>query len=138
MDKKAKALETFATWYEDLPVYAASGGPARGTIGAALVVLDRLQNQYDLNLSAHRAAGQSQISGVSKASVARILAEFGETRPYLQEGGRTNRGGPGDIGKMLAALKSARLESLPTEERNQTLKDLQGFLVEKVREFHNR
>lgn len=138
MDKQGKALEAFAAWYEGLPVYSASGGPARGTIGAALVVLDRLKNQYDLALSAHRAAGQSQIIGVSSASVARILAEFGETRPFLKEGGRTNRGGPGDIEKMLVKLKSAKLESLPVEERNQTLRILQGFLVEKVRQFHNR
>ncbi|MBL8168019.1 MAG: DUF4928 family protein [Acidobacteria bacterium] len=138
MNEMSKALGAFAVWYKGLSVYPASGGPARGTIGAALVVLDRLKTQYNLKLSAHRAAGQSQISGVSSAAVARILAEFGETRPFLKEGGRTNRGGPGDIEKMLASIAVAQLERLPAEERNEILKALQGFLVDRVREFHNR
>ena len=100
MDKQQTAIELFIKWYEALPTYPASGGPARGTISAALVVLDRLMNDYDLHLSSHRAGGQSQIRGASKSAAARILAGFGESRPFLKEGGRTNRGGPVDIEKM--------------------------------------
>ncbi|MBS1786400.1 MAG: DUF4928 family protein [Acidobacteria bacterium] len=138
MGKQQTAIELFRKWYEALQVYSTSGGPARGTIGAALVVLERLTTEYDLRLSAHRAAGQSQIRGVSQSAVAQILLEFGETRPFLKEGGRTNRGGPGDIEKMLSSLQQAGLESLALEKRNSILKSLQQFLVEKVREFHNR
>jgi len=138
MTPREKALQDFSGWYDSLPVHRPSGGPARGTIAATLVVLDRLKNTFDLNLDSHRAAGKSQIKGVGSAAVARILREFGETRPFLKEGGRTNRGGPGDIAKMLAALKAAGLQQTPPKQRIQVLIELQRFLVEKVREFHSR
>lgn len=138
MSKPQLAFENFKTWYEELPIYPVSGGPARGTIGAALVVLERLITDYDLSLASHRAAGESQIKGVGKAAVARILAKYGETRAFLNEGGRTNRGVPRDIGKMLDALKRAKLETLSSDQREQILAKLQHFLVDKVCEFHKR
>lgn len=138
MKARERALEVFGAWYEELPTHQASGGPARGTIGAALVVLDRLKDTFDLSLDSHRAKGESQIKGAGGGAVKRILAEFGEIRPFLKEGGRTNRGGPRDIGKMLDALRSIQLDQLSIHERNQILTDLQEFLVAKVREFHNR
>ncbi len=138
MEVKDRALKVFESWYKKLPVHKPSGGPARGTIGAALIVLDRLKGDFDLNLESHRAAGQSQIKGASGAAVSRILSKFVENRPFIKEGGRTNRGGPGDIGKMLEAIGTTRLEHLTTVERNEVLEYLQLFLVEKVREYHNR
>jgi hypothetical protein len=138
MKSKDKAIYAFKQWYDALPIHKPSGGPARGTIGAALVVLERLKDTFDLNLDSHRAAGQSQIKGASGAAVARILSRNGETRPFIKEGGRTNRGGPGDIGKMLDAIGTARLDRLTANERNDILDELQLFLVDKVREFHNR
>lgn len=138
MTKHQRALDVFARWYTSLQIHRPTGGPARGTIGAALVVLERLKDDFDLNLDSHRAAGKSQIKGASGAAVIRILAKFGEARPFLKEGGRTNRGGPGDIGKMLEALRSLKLGVVPAAERTQILEDLQRFLVDRVREFHSR
>lgn len=138
MEVKNRTIRIFKSWYEELPVYKPSGGPARGTICAALVVLERLKGDFDLKLDAHRAAGQSQIKGVSGEAVKSILTRHGEERPFTKEGGRTNRGGPGDIGKMLEAIATAKLESLTVIERNEILDDLQSFLVEKVLEYHNR
>ncbi len=133
---KEEALKAFEEWYGNLRVYG--DFPARGTIGSSLVVLERLKGDYDLNLDSHRAAGKSQIRGASGAAVTKLLEEFGEKRRFLSEGGRTNRGAPGDIGKMLRALQSAGLDVLNMEERNEILKSLQGFLVDKVREYHGR
>lgn len=138
MTDKQKVISGFSLWYSQLPVHRASGGPARGTIAAALVLLERLKENCNLKLDSHRAPGKSQIKGVSGTAVARILSAFGETRPFLREGGRTNRGGPGDIGKMLETLKSARLDRFPVKERKEITRELQSFLVAKVREFHNR
>gem|GEM_PF-3825116 len=125
MKPKDRAIRAFKQWYDALPIHKPSGGPARGTIGAALVVLERLKGAFDLNLDSHRAAGQSQIKGASGAAVARILSRYGETRPFIKEGGRTNRGGPGDIGKMLDAIGTARLDRLTVNERNEILDELQ-------------
>lgn len=133
-----KALELFDSWYRHLPVHKASGGPAKGTIAAALSVLERLKGDYLLEIEAHTAQGGAQISGASGQAVKKILAMFGETRPFAKEGGRTNRGGRGDIKKMLDALKEADLEKLAVDKRNNILNEMQRFLVEKVVEFHNR
>ncbi|HAG11089.1 MAG TPA: hypothetical protein DCK76_06855 [Desulfotomaculum sp.] len=138
MKSNEKFIIAFQKWYSELPIHRPSGGPARGTISAALIVLERLKSDFNLNLDSHRAAGQSQIKGVSGTAVARILANHGEMRPFIKEGGRTNRGGPGDIGKMLSFIATMRLETKTTEERNKILDILQSFLVDKVREYQNR
>lgn len=138
MSDRQKAIQAFSAWYEGLKTHKSSGGPARGTIAAALIVLEHLTDNYNLNLEAHRTAGKAQIKGLSSNALAQILARFGETRPFLKEGGRTNRGGPGDIEAMLATLRLLHLESLKVTERNKVLASLQNFLVEKIQEFHNR
>lgn len=132
------ALALFQAWFSELPVHKASGGPAKGTISAALVVLERLKSDFALDLEAHRAPGGSQIKGASGLAVKKILERYGETRPFAKEGGRTNRGGPGDVKKMLDTIKKANLGSLPPEKRHEIVDHLQRFLVDKVREFHNR
>jgi hypothetical protein len=137
-DERERALTAFHDWYEHLTVYKASGGPAKGTIAAALVVLERLKIDFNLDLESHRAPGGSQIKGASGAAVEKILARFGETRPFAKEGGRTNRGLPADMQGMLVAISIAELGGTATGERNDILNDLQEILVEKVVEFHNR
>jgi hypothetical protein len=136
MTPAERALAAYQDWYSELPLH--SGMPARGTIAAALMVLERLQESFDLPLDSHLTSGRAQIIGVSKANVQRILARFGENRTFLKEGGRTNRGVPGMIESMLSALEKADLASLPVEERNSVLQELQRFLVAKVGEYHGR
>jgi hypothetical protein len=138
MPAKDKALRIFMEWYNSLAAHKASGGPARGTIAVALQVLDRLKENYSLNLEAHRAQGKAQIKGAGPANLARILALFGETRLFLKEGGRTNRGGPGDIEPMLESLRAAGLEALPDSERVECITEMQKFLVDRIKEFHGR
>lgn len=130
------ALAALSKWFESLKLY--SGFPAKGTISGALVVLERLKSEFTLDIDAHTAKGGSQVSGASGDAVKRILAEFGETRPFVSEGGRTNRGLRGDIKSMLQALDTADLESLTSEQRQPILTECQRFLVGQVREFHNR
>ncbi len=137
--KERDALKIFSEWYANLPTYRATGGPARGAIGAALVALERLKEKYDLNLDSHRtAAGKSQIIGLSGVAVARILKAHGETRPFLTEGGRTNRGAAGAVSSMLDALKRTDLQKLDSSARIKILDALQAYLIERVREYHGR
>jgi hypothetical protein len=129
--------ERFAAWYESLPLER-NKFPARGTIAAALVVLEHLKEDFDLNLDSHRAKGQGQIRGVSGNATAKILAAFGETRHFLSEGGRTNRGTPRAVGSMLDCIRKMKLNPRDGGERNLALNALQEMLVERVREFHSR
>ncbi len=134
-----KILSEVEAWYDDLPTFSSSGGgPARGTIAAALWVLERLKGDFDLNLDSHRAAGGAQIKGVSTTNVGAILARHGETRQFLKEGGRTNRGVPGAIRALLEAIATTNMATLTVDERVGVLDQLQAFLVEKVREYHER
>jgi len=130
-----KARNIFVHWYESLPLY--SGFPAKGTIAGGLVVLEHLKEDFDLSIDAHTTKGGSQVRGAGRSAVRRILESFGETRRFLSEGGRTNRGLRGGIDGMLAAIESARLGKLPVERRIEILSTLQGFLVDRVREFHS-
>jgi hypothetical protein len=101
-------------------------------------VLERLKADCNLNLSAHRAAGGSQIQGASGSAVQEILTRFDEHRPFLREGGRTNRGAPGDIRRMLETLRKVGLADLDAGSRIEILGALQKYLVERVREWHAR
>jgi hypothetical protein len=140
MTKAQEILSLAKHWWDSLaPVKQNNGLPAKGTVAGALVVLERLKTKYVLDLDQHRAKrGQSQIEGAGKSSTQKILAKFGETRKFLEEGGRTNRGLAGEIGRLLDTLKSARLENLSTDERNRILTEVQEFLVSKVGEYFSR
>lgn len=140
MTKIQATLNLVEHWWDSLaPVKQNNNLPAKGTIAGALVVLESLKDKYVLDINQHRAQkGQSQIKGVGKASVQKILAKFGETRDFLKEGGRTNRGLAGAIAEMIEALKSAELEGLPADARNDILTEVQKFLVGKVGEYFSR
>jgi len=138
-DKLKQSLLVFEEWYKSLKIVKANGGPANGTIAAALVILENLQKDYNLNFESHLAPGGAQIKGASGAAVAAILKRFGETRPFAKEGGRTNRGGQGDIKPLFEKLAILKLEELPKEDRNNILIAFQAYLVENgVIAFHNR
>jgi hypothetical protein len=137
LDSKKSPVELFTQWYSELKLFSGSF-PAKGAIAGALVVLDRLKESYNLDINFHTTDGGAQIKGVSGEAVKRILIEFGETRPFLSEGGRTNRGLLGNIQEMLKVLDEAKLEVLSKEKRNNILTSLQQFLVDKVCEFHNQ
>lgn len=131
-----KVVASFQDWYQTLPT-AQRGFPARGTIGAALVVLERLKDGCDLSIAAHRTEHGAQVAGAGGNAVARILAAHGEERDFLREGGRTNRGTLPAIESMLLVLADAGLGDLPSGARETLIHEqLQGFLVSRVREWH--
>jgi hypothetical protein len=134
-----QAIQVFTQWYNQLPIGKGKEGPAMGTISAALVVLERLQKDFVLDLDLHRTKrGKSQIAGLNPAAVIVILKRYGETRYFLKEAGRTNRGVAGDIAPMLDAIEQMQLDKLPSKERDAILKGFQKFLTERVQDYHNR
>lgn len=128
----------FRKWLESLKTVKAAGGPATGTLAGALVVLERLKSDFNLDMSSHLTKGGGQIRGASGNKVKEILATFDETRRFVREGGRTNRGLPSDIAGLLDALKISNLADLKPSEREKELNSLQAILVKKVQEFHDR
>lgn len=129
----------FKEWLESLPKFPQTGHrPARGTIAAALVVLRRLENEFDLNIDSHLAKGGTQIKGTGGASLAKVLQDFGVSKSYLSEGGRTNRGVRAQIESMLSCLRAMQLERHCSEERRLVLQELGGILIEEVQAFFAR
>lgn len=131
-------LSVFEAWYKSLKIVKSNAGPANGTIAATLVLLERLKENYDLNFESHVAAGGAQIKGASGTAVSSILKQFDEVRPFAKEGGRTNRGGQGDIRPLFQSLSLLKLENLPLDERKLVLRSFQMYLVDRIRDFHNR
>ena len=137
MDTNQDAFTSMQVWWENLPRYA-GGMPARGTVAGSLIVLERLKDNYILELDYYRTTGKSQIQGVSGRAVQQIIERYGETRQFLSEGGRTNRGLAGDISALLDALRPHQLEALSSIQRAHLLSEMQKFLVNKVREYFSR
>lgn len=134
-----KAIGALSGWYETRPRSSSGGGlPSKGSVAVGLVLLERLKTTYDLDLNSHLAKGGAQIKGASGAAVKKILADFGEYRPFVSEGGRTNRGSPADARALLEALRHLDLDQFTQDERSSVLRGLQSWLVDRVREFHNQ
>lgn len=134
MSSELAAKQAFETWWDNLRRYR-GGMPAKGTVGGSMVVLERLKSNYVLDLDFHRTSGGSQIKDVSGANVQKLLEEHSETRPFLSEGGRTNRGLAGDVGALLDQLRTMELEALSQKDRVEVINFLQGLLVEKVGKY---
>ncbi|MBS0209817.1 MAG: DUF4928 family protein [Planctomycetes bacterium] len=104
-----------------------------GTLCAALVVLQRLRTDFDLDIERHVAEQGAQIATLSAESVARVLAEYGETRQLTKVGGRTNRGARGDIADLLQTIKGL---DLATESRELALTAMQRHIVDNYVALH--
>ena len=140
MTTRQEAIESIGTWLNGLPKLKQYAGlPAKGSVGGALQVLERLKEDYTLDLDYLTTEGRSQVRGAGGAGLARILARFGETRPFLAEGGRTNRGLRGAIAPLLDTLQGLGLDALSTEERNNLLNEMQEYLIHQiVNEYFNK
>ncbi len=139
MSKKHSLVHIVEEWFDQLPRYKTRGNyQALGTIAGALVVLEHLREEYNLDIDWHMAESGTQIRGAGRRAFKQILKQHGEERPLLEEGGRTNRGARKSIAQLLEALKPLRLGRLSEEERRAILFQMQAFLVDRVREYHTR
>lgn len=130
MPKPSDVLANFDKWYKALkPMKQYGGRPAKGTIAAALIVLERLRDKCALRLEDHLAEGGAQISGMSLPSLRKVLVRFGEKREFPSEGGRTNRGNNKPVRELLAAMSAAGLDKLDGKERTTAIDKMQAVLV---------
>ena len=53
------------------------------------MLLENLHTDFTLEIAAHKAEGSDQLKNATAANVQKILAEFGESRLLVKEGGRT-------------------------------------------------
>lgn len=133
MSQPNETISAFDDWYSQLKGMKQYGGrPAKGTVAAALVVLERLRNECVLSIDAHLARGGAQLAGLNPSAVTKILRRYGESRRLTAEGGRTNRGNNAPIESLLSVLKIAGLTSLSSDERIALIDQMQRRLATSV------
>lgn len=128
MPTNADAIRVVDEWYSSLDLYQ-DKLPAKGSITAALHVLGRLRDRFDLRISSHVSGKEAQIAGLSSANIRRVLSEFGETRALSSVAGRSNRGARGDVAKLLDSMQGLDLDRLRSSRRASVLKAMQKRLV---------
>jgi hypothetical protein len=125
-----------AEWYE---AERLSERPTRelaiGKANAGLIVLEHFRAHYPLTNSVYLSEGQGQVSGLSGASVRRIIRRFApEVGSLGTEAGRTSRGTPAAahrLAERLNALESEIGHPLP-EDRTLLADTMQRWLIENV------
>lgn len=130
-------LKIFEDWFWSLKNQG-ENEVTPGIIANLLQVVEDLKVKFDLEYRHYITKNGTQIRGIGYSKLHRILASFDEHREFLKEAGRTSRGGPPAVEKMLSFFKSNFAESLDSQLRNETLTLIQFFMVERVRDFHNR
>lgn len=131
-----EALKKFLKWCDK----QATGGdlPIRGRIFGALVTLNRLIENYDLDRKAHTTKSGAQVKTQTPHKVKSILADLGEKRPIPSEAGRTNRGSLSAVEDLLNVLKSTKLSNLDESVRKNIIKRMMQHLVWIAGEYHER
>lgn len=128
MPHTANAVSVLETWYSSLDEFQ-DHLPSKGSICAALIVLGRLQSDFNLDIGAHVSGGEAQITGLSASAVKRELSRYGESRILSSVGGRSNRGARGDVSRQLQGMHSLGLDSHSDEVRNAVLMEMQRHIV---------
>jgi hypothetical protein len=137
VDITSETFSHFETWYHNLrPMKQYGGRPAKGTIAAALVVLESLRESCNLDISAHLADGGAQIARLSLARLKKILERFGENREFPSEGGRTNRGNNRPMKELLDALQDCGFARLSVQKRVSVIDHLQERLVRSLDAYY--
>jgi len=138
VDRRQVIVRSFLAWLEGLPKEGHARRPATGSVGAAMVVLDRQIESCQIEDEPNLSERGAQVKGVSGPALKKVLAKFGEHRIYSREGGRTNRGAPAAVRAMLKVLRDTGFAELADEERKEVATALQHILLEEVRAYFNR
>ena len=132
----AEALDELKEWYAG---YRQTPGsePDTYVICAGLAVLERARESFPLEEKDYKTPkNQVRTSG---RLIQSILARFGEERRFTSEGGRTTRGtvpAADALVQRLNALES--LSKLSTEERGESIHELQAWMTDRVRDYFAR
>jgi len=126
-----KSIDILRQWYE-------AEDPERYVVCAGLAVLEIVRDSFPLKQSDYiTAKNQVKTSG---ALIKKILERYGETRKYAAEGGRTTRGTRTAAEKFVTILNSefAELKDMDVDQKRSIIDHMQGWLVERVKEYFNR
>lgn len=96
-----RALEVSCGWYESHR--SATGHVNTNVMTVGIAVAELMRSAFPLTESLVKSRNQSQVRGLSRTLITRVLREFGVNREFTSEGGRTSRG------SLVLALELANL-----------------------------
>lgn len=131
-----EALSALIDWYDGYRPSPRQESE-RYVVCAGLAVLERLRDAFPLEPQDYITEKNQVRTG--GPFIQGILARYGETRVYTREGGRTTRGTRPAAEALVQRLNALdELADLDQEERAELADRLQGWLVERVRDYFNR
>lgn len=134
--ESVQAIDAFKTWCTRHE--RGEGLPSRGRNYAALVVLNRLRNEYNLDTDAHKTESGKQVARQTSHHVSNLLQEFGEEREPLSEAGRTSRGSLEAAEDLLHLLSETGLGTIDPEHRRQVLTHMMEHCAWVEYQYHER
>ena len=130
MGMMEQANAAYQSWFEGLERGKSDGLPDWGPMCTGLIVLERLIENYTLDIKDHTTADGAQIRRQGIVLGNKILKKFGiPMKLTYGEFGRTNRSSLPTAEKLLNILQPLHLEHLPKDERNLILAGLQEKLL---------
>lgn len=135
-----QALEAFEHWCaaQQSENIETGGLPIRGRNYAALVTLNRLRKNYNLEQRTHKTPSGKQVKHQTNHHVSNVLQKFGEERNPLSEAGRTTRGSSEAVDDLLDRLKETDLEDLSHQERHTILTHMMNHCVWVESQYQDR
>jgi hypothetical protein len=130
MELSAQMEEAFQHWYESLEKDKSSGLPDWGPICTGLIMLERLIEDYTLDIEKHKTSNGAQIGRQGLPLAKKILNKFHIGMKLTSgEFGRTNRSSVPTAERLLLALQPLGLENLALDERYRVLTEMQERLI---------
>ncbi len=110
----------------------------KGVISRLLGVVDSIRQGTGLEIDEHLTAGGRPVRNANGQKVRAIVRRHGAATPFAAEGGRTNRGLPGQMAGLLGLLRAVGFEEFTPTVRTEALNAAEAFLIERVREHLGR
>lgn len=124
-------IEEANKWYEEQR--SDNGAINTNVMNTGLIVSNMVKDGLPIEDDRLYSNGQSQVKGLSGATIAKILKNHGETRTFTREGGRTSRG----TLKLADSFRNAINTTISTASHidySEASKSLESFFVNCVRE----
>ncbi|HSY37820.1 MAG TPA: DUF4928 family protein [Acidobacteriaceae bacterium] len=127
-DMEENAIAALTRWFADEKTHL-EGGSDKYVVCAGIAVAEVLKSTFPITVESYITDGnQVKTSG---ALIKKVLKEFGESRKYVSEGGRTTRGTRPSAERLVALLNPiSELANASKQERTAVAKAVQFWLFE--------
>lgn len=141
MKSEEEITAIFQEWYDSLRRRKngkLNSFPTQGALCVALVILEHLKENFNLDIDAHMAKSGTQITGLSAGVGQALLKRYGENRLFSSEWGRTSRGSKKYGESVLEFVSKLDMGKDSKENRNKILDNVQRKIAQIISEYLNQ